>query len=288
MPAIDHCGPAKPLLLLLVLLTVTIPSQVNAEHQFLWEGGGGLGMVNAPFYRGSAQTKLYSVPIPFIRFRGRIFSADEDGMRGKLADSGRATLDISIAGNVPVPKSDNGARKDMPSLDPLAEMGPAFQYRLWRNPDQSRSWNLELPLRAVISVGNPILDHQGWSLAPFIQYTAKKRTDGVLWRYTLSTGPLFADQQYHNYFYQVEAPHATAARREYNPSGGYSGSRVSFGMSRNGRHSFFGFFARYDDLHGARFLDSPLVEQSHYLVYGIAAVWIFAQSDQQAPHYWEQ
>ena len=271
--------------LALTLTLLLFPPTASATHLHWWEAGFGLGVIHAPFYRGSALTKDYFVPIPFIRFRGRIFSADEEGIRGTLFDSDRLTLDLSIAGNVPVPKSEDGARKAMPSLDPLAEIGPALQYRIWRNPERSRSLTFELPVRAVISVGDPLLAHQGWNIAPFVQYLYKKRSAGIMWRYALSAGPLFADNSYHNYFYQVQSQYETAERKAYNASSGYSGSRLTFTLSRNAKHSFLGFFARYDDLHGATFNDSPLVEQSDYFVYGIAAVWIFAHSEERAPHY---
>jgi outer membrane scaffolding protein for murein synthesis (MipA/OmpV family) len=271
---------------LFVVAYLSLPcSSVLADHKHLWEGGLGVGQIHAPFYRGANQSKDYYIPIPFIRFRGRIFAADEDGIRGKLFDSDRLKLDMSIAGSVPVPKDTEGARKDMPRLDPIGEIGPSLKYNVWNNPDKRHSVSLELPVRAVFSVGDPVMEYQGLSISPFINWLNQYRHNGVLWRFNLSMGPLWADQKFHDYFYQVGPQYTTATRSTYDASGGYSGSRLTFSISRNSENLFFGFFARFDDLSGASFENSPLVETSHYFVTGFAAVWIFSHSEQRAEHY---
>jgi len=257
---------------------------VFAAHQPLWEAGFGIGMVSSPFYPGSSYRKNYFVPVPFMRFRGKIFKADEDGARGKLFESENSNLDISIAGNVPVPKVYDGARKGMPSLDAEFEVGPAYQFRLWQSSTRHDLLQLEIPLRSVFSVGNPLLAYQGWRSTPFLYYLHKAYSPDTLWRTSLSFGPMYGDSRYHAYFYQVDPQYANANRAAYQAQAGYSGSRLTLTVSRNHASSFIGFFARYDSLRGAVFRDSPLVEQTDYSIFGIVGVWIFTHAESRAAH----
>ena len=95
----------------------------------------------------------------------------------------------------------------------------------------------------------------------------------------LSVGPIMADQQYHNYFYQVDDSHVTSRREEYIAGGGYSGSRITFTVTGNTGQFWLGAIARYDLLSGAVFTDSPLASTNHYFAIGFAVAWIFTKSD---------
>lgn len=274
-----------PRILLHIAIFAVISPCALAEHRALWEWGAGLGYIHAPFYRGAKQTKDYFIPIPFARLRGEVFAADEDGVRGRLLNNKRLKLDISIAGSVPVPEDTKGARIGMPSLDPTGELGPSLEYQLWKHATKGHSIRLELPVRAVFSIGEPLLAHQGWAASPLIGWIQKYRNKGVLWRMKLSTGPLFADSKYNNYFYQVKPEYSTEQRPSYNATGGYTGSRVTFSISRNTSSTYFGVFARYDALQNAVFSDSPLVETNDFAIIGIAAVWIISNSEARAKHW---
>ena len=269
-----------PILLVMCLFTL----DAFALHRPLWEGGFGVGAISTPFYPGSQYRKDYFIPVPFLRFRGRVFRADEDGTRSKLFSNEKSTLDISIAGNVPVPKATDGARKGMPNLDAIGEIGPAYQYRLWQSVNTRQMLQLEIPLRAVISVGDPLFAYQGWRSTPFLYYLNKQYRGATLWRVSASIGPMFGSSSYHDYFYQVQPQYVTSNRNLYNAKAGYSGSRVTFTLSSNRRDSFVGLFYTYHNLNKAVFNDSPLVEKNSYSVIGIAAVWVFSHSSQGATH----
>ena len=45
-----------------------------------------------------------------------------------------------------------------------------------------------------------------------------------------------------------------------------------------------GAFARYDNLDGAVFADSPLVETREYFVFGLVFAWILGASDETVAH----
>jgi len=255
-----------------------------AAHQSLWEGGAGAGLIDSPYYPGSSYRRSYYIPVPFMRLRHKIYRVDEDGARGKIYRSGNSSLDISLAGNVPVPRLSKGGRKDMPALDALGEIGPAYEYRLWHTANKRQLLQLEFPLRAVFSVGDPLVAYQGFRFTPFLYYLHKHYSGSSLWRTSISIGPMFGDSHYHAYYYQVDPGYANAERKLYQAGGGYSGSRITLTFSHNAAKSFVGLFMRYDNLAGATFRDSPVVEQTDYFIAGIAAVWVFSQSDARAQH----
>lgn len=265
-----------------MLLLLTIPAQ--AEHMPLWQLGVGVGVLHAPFYRGSKAEKTWAVPFPFPLFRGRRFRSDEDGMRGSLFKSQHLKLDFSAGGNVPVPSDVEGARKDMPGLDTVGEVGPELKASLWKSNDKRFSLSFNVPVRAVISIGDPLLKYQGLIFSPHLQLQRLTGRDNDMWRYRISAGPIFSDQRYHNYFYEVGSGYTTNERPEYHPDGGYSGSRLTLTFARYTRRFFFGAIARADTLSGAAFEDSPLVETKRYLVAGFMFAWIFSAADTPAEH----
>jgi outer membrane scaffolding protein for murein synthesis (MipA/OmpV family) len=139
-------------------------------------------------------------------------------------------------------------------------------------------------LRAVYSVGNPLLEYQGLTLSPFLNYRIWQEDEGALMRYSLSAGPIFATSRYHDYFYEVDSRFVTPERPEYHADSGYSGSRVTISVTRHFSKYLIGAFARYDDLNGAVFEDSPLVETSDYFVVGLVFGWILGESSTMVQH----
>ena len=272
-----------------VLFTVTcgslgLPVIVKADHLPLWEAGVGFGAIHAPHYRGSKSTKDYALPVPYLIYRGKHLSADREGFRGKLFESERLRLQVSVAGNVPVPSETGGARAGMPGLDPVLEFGPSLHYKIWHNPHNDAFMWLKMPFRAAISIGNPILDYQGLVFSPYLQIEKSIHVDTTRWHFSLSLGPTFASAKYHNYFYEVRSDYITDSRQEYHGTGGYSGSRATMTVSRNSKHFYTGGFFRYDNLSGAVFENSPLVETKDYFVFGVFFAWVFANSSVYPPH----
>ena len=194
-------------------------------------------------------------------------------------------LDISIAGNVPVPGGKVEAREGMPGLDTVGEIGPELEINLWNKHHDEYSLRLNLPLRAVFSVGDPLVKYQGWNFSPFLQLQRRTGTESNWHRYRLSVGPIFADSKYHNYFYEVEPRFETISRPEYHPDAGYSGSRITLAFARYSKTFFYAAFLRYDSLSNAKFIDSPLVEAKSYLAGGFAFAWIFKKSKVMVEHH---
>ena len=272
-----------PVLLSLVIVLLIGP--VRAGHEPLWELGIGVGLLSTPNYRGSLEESNLALPFPYGVYRGSFLQVDrEEGVRGKLFSNAELQFDLSLAGNVPVPDNDDGARSGMDSLDPLVEFRAEINFNLWRALDKDHSFNFVLPLRLVYSVGDPILEFQGVTFSPYLNYRIRDEDHGLLLRYNASIGPIFASSRYHDYFYAVDEQFVTPERPEYEADSGYSGSRITLSATRNQDDFVVGLFARYDWLEGAVFEDSPLVETDDYFVVGFVFGWIFSKSETRVGH----
>ena len=283
--AISRRGFALPLRAALCVACLCLPLALHAGHLPLWEVGIGIGTLSTPVYRGSTTERDYALPFPYAIYRGSFLQVDSDeGIRGKLFASEDLRLDLSLAGNVPVRDNDDSAREGMPELDPLIELGAELIMTLWRPEHHDHSFSFNLPLRLVYSVGDPLLDYQGMTLSPYLNYNIRDENEATLTRYNISFGPIFASSRYHDYFYEVAPEFVTPTRPQYEPDSGYGGSRVTLSATRHYNRFMLGAFARYDNLERAEFADSPLVETRNYFVFGFVFGWILGKSDTHVAH----
>jgi len=253
-----------------------LASPAQALHLPRFEWGVGIGALRLPQYRGAKGVDDYVLPVPHVVYRGDALRLDDEGLRGRLFESERLRLDLSLAGNVPVHDRAGGPRAGMPGLDLIVELGPTMDATLWRSVGRGRGahrgrWDLRLrtPVRSALSVGRPLLQQQGWVFSPSLDLRFQRGSRGVHWHATLSAGPLYATRAYHDYFYRVKPEYATPTREAYRPDGGFSGRRTVLTVVASTRYWFWGAFARHDRLAGAVFADSPLVETQDYLALGL-------------------
>ncbi|MDH3242824.1 MAG: MipA/OmpV family protein [Alphaproteobacteria bacterium] len=236
-----------------------------------WELGLGVGGLSVPDYRGSDEQRGYLLPLPYIQYRGEMLQIDREGAHGKLFTSERVRLELSVSAGPPARSDDNEARRGMPDLDPTIEAGPSLE--IYLSPD--RAWSIRLPWRAVVATDLSHVDGIGWIFAPNLSFDAR-RPGG--WDYGVAAGPLYASEKYHDYFYEVLPVQATVTRPAYDAPGGYSGSRLTFTASRRFPGFWVGAFARYDNLSGAAFEDSPLVRKKSSFMAGIGIAWVLAEA----------
>ena len=164
-------------------LFALLPGYGQAYHEPLWELGIGIGTLDTPHYRGSKSRTAITLPLPYGVYRGEVIRADsEEGITGKLFQSDRIKLDLSLAGNLPVPDSDEGVRSGMPELDLLLEAGPELKYRFWESAGKAVALSAVLPLRFVFSVGDSI-DHQGLTFSPYVDLEVKLHRPTSLMRF---------------------------------------------------------------------------------------------------------
>ena len=147
-----------------VALALLAPA-LHAEEKPLWEFGLGVGALAFPDYRGSDETRVYPVPVPYFVYRGRFLKADRDGLRGELFDREYAELSLSVNGTIPINSEDNSARRGMPDLKPTLELGPSLELHLWRSADRTTKLDLVMPLRVPVTIESSPRALQ-WLFAP--------------------------------------------------------------------------------------------------------------------------
>lgn len=264
---------------LLSIFFLVFSSNVLASTKPLWEAGLGLGVVDFPDYRGSDERSSYVLPIPYFIYRGEFIKVDRDSVRGRLFESDRLKLDISLNGSVPVDSDDNRARRGMEDLDPTLEIGPILKYHAWQSPDKRYQLDLRFPVRAVIST-EP--EHVGWVAQPQVNLDIQAPFGYEGWKLGLLTGPLFGDSKYHDYFYGVDPGEAIPGRPAYQAAGGYAGAQAIIALSKRFPKHWLGGFIKWDTLSGAEFEDSPLVREERNITAGFAITWILKTSTETA------
>jgi len=250
----------------------------DEEGKAKWEFGLGMGALVLPHYRGSNQETLLVSPVPYIRYHGKRLRVNREGARFYFYESDRVKVDISPAFALGVNSDDNDARTGMPDLKSIFEIGPRVQFTLYRSDDKNLRFRFSIPVRTATATDFQSTENIGWVIAPFLQL--RYFTDG--WESAIAAGPVWADNTYHDYFYKVSPEYATANRPAYEASSGYSGSRVTATLSKRFEKVFFGFFAKYDQLDNASFIDSPLIRQKNSFALGVVLSWVFKSSTQAA------
>lgn len=274
----------KATCLLIVLLAC---ASAHAERLPLWELGAGAAALRLPDYRGSEQSRGYLLPLPWFVYRGEILKADREGVRARLFDTDRVELDISVNGSVPVRSDRNRARGDMPDLKPIFEIGPNLNINLWRIGERRAGspakLELRLPVRLGVTYDDGVRD-VGVIASPNLNLDLKlpfAAAEGERWNVGVVLAAVAASRRHHAYFYEVGPQFATPARPAYRAGGGWGGWQAIVAVSRRFGSWWVGGFARYDDVGGAVFADSPLVTARTNASAGIGIAYVFAESSRR-------
>lgn len=236
-----------------ILKTSALADEVQHELSV----GLGLGGVLAPDYRGSREYRRTISPIPYFVYTGRFFKADRDGLRSDLFQSEWFEINFSASATL-TPESHRTPRRDgMPSLYSTLELGPALNINL-TGERINQGWMLSLPLRGVVAISKDP-EWVGWAAHPQLVRRWRKEERTLTFR----TGPYFADQSYHRYYYQVEPRYAREDRPAFDVGAGYSGWSSQLVLSQRRGDWWFGIYGRYENLSGAVFEKSPLLETKH-------------------------
>jgi outer membrane protein len=264
--------------LILVLFGLSFfASPVLGKQLPLWEAGlGGITLI-LPDYRGSDETRTYLLPFPYLVYRGDFLKVDREQISGILFKTNRLQLDMSFDGSAPVESSKNKARQGMPDLDPTFEVGPSLQILLAQDKTLEYKITLTFPVRAVFSTDWKSLNTVGWNFGTRLNID-QYNIGGKGWDFGLSFGPIFGDQVYHAYYYQVDKAFATPERPAYSAQGGYGGVQCSIFLGKQFKKTSWGMFVRAEDLHGTVFSESPLLKTSFSVMGGLYFAWNFMKS----------
>jgi outer membrane scaffolding protein for murein synthesis (MipA/OmpV family) len=246
-----------------------VPASADAP---LWELGAGATVLHLPHYRGADQTHTWTLPLPYVVYRGPVLRADREGARAVLLQTDRLDVDLSLAGTPPTRSDDNVARRGMADLPTILELGPVVNWTAARGAD----WKLDLrlPVRAALGLGGEG-GFKGWVATPQLRLSLPEAGG---WRTALSAALVAQDRRYNEVFYKVAPSEALPDRPAYQPGGGRAGGYLQGAAARRIGPWWIAGFARWDTLRGASFLDSPLVRQRDNWSAGIAVAYVFATS----------
>lgn len=271
-----------PWIILSLLLIVLCPVRALCQEKPLWEAGVGLAVLQMPDYRGSDEYRGYLLPYPYLIYRGDILRVQRERISGRIFETDRLLLEISLNGGAPVDSSDNPDRRGMPDLDPTFEIGPSLNITLLENRQENFTLKMALPVRAFFSTDFSSVRREGWVFHPRLNFEKGDVIPHTGLNLGLSVGPLFADRGYHDYYYTVDPAYGTPSRPPYTAAGGYSGLTATAGLSKVMNPVILGAFVGLDYLDGAVFEESPLVKTRYSWMCGFTVSWVFLKSTERA------
>jgi MipA family protein len=275
MPEVDMNGVARAIAAALLAVCCAVPA--HPKEVPLWEFGLGAGAIAFEDYRGSNTTHAYPLPVPYVVYNGKFLKADRDGVRGTLFN--QDWLEINLSFNLTTPVRNDRERSGMPDLRSTVEIGPSFDFHLFRSDNRRVKFDLRMPLRYAATVeSSPRII--GWTFSPRFNVDLRDPFGLPGWNLGLLAGPLFADHRYHDYFYSVAPQFANLARPEFQAKGGYAGTQTLAALSKRYPKFWVGAYMRYDTLAGAAFVDSPLVQRKSYWTGGFGFAWMIRKSSQ--------
>ncbi|MBC8018532.1 MAG: MipA/OmpV family protein [Verrucomicrobia bacterium] len=144
--------------------------------------------------------------------------------KGVFIDNEYTELNVSLAASFNANSSDNNARRGMPDLDYLGEIGPQLKIKFGEL--YGGKTEVQLPVRAVFSTDFGRVDQRGFLFNPKLSHERKNIFNSGI-NMGSSIGSSFATKKLHEYFYRVEPRFATATRPAYEADSGYLGSDIT-------------------------------------------------------------
>ena len=266
------------------ITTSCFAQTLSKNERPLWELGLFNGIARLPHYRGSDEYKLYALPLPYLIYRGKVIQSDEYGIRGIFFKTKHLESSLSFWGNPPI-GGDNRARKEMPDLDALFEIGPAIKW-FFKDRGSLDYLYLSIALRGVSSANFDFgvdFAYQGLHGGLQLIYNNRSLFAQNNLEFDFSVGINFTDKDYNSYFYDVSSKYVLPERGFYESDGGYAGFSVSVSIKKKiTQNLFLGGYSRWDNINGAVFDDSPLVKGKNNFVIGCALIWKIAESKRSA------
>jgi outer membrane scaffolding protein for murein synthesis (MipA/OmpV family) len=256
------------------------------DAQPLWEFGAGGGLIDVANYPASSERNFIALAAPYVVYKGDVFRlGGGGGARAVVVEDKNYEIDLSFGGAFSADSDDNTAREGMPELDFLFEIGPQLVYRVkdfkFENGGNGRL-NFRLQARAVFSTDFEDIEDRGYVFEPRLTYQQR----GVWQENTglnLSASLIFASEDLHDYFYQVDSEFVTDSRAQFDAKGGFLGAELGASMSFPITKNIRGFASLAAQIHhGAANEDSPLFEDDITYSVGLGFVWRLYQSEAKA------
>ncbi|MGC6534307.1 MAG: MipA/OmpV family protein [Parvibaculales bacterium] len=261
-------------------------AQADVLDEPLWEAGIGGGGFSGPTYPGSDDQTTQGLFVPFIIYRGEVFSiGEESGARALAFANETVELDVSIGASLAADASEDADREGMPDLDFLFEIGPQVIFHAARHDFAAWTGHFDIKLRtrAVIATDFASFEDQGFLLEPAFVYELKSKRNR-LHEFQFDIELLYGSERLNEYFYDVDPRYVdmTMGRSEYQAEQGYIGTELGISMSlpvNDQLRIFAGMDVEFYD--GAANQDSPLFKKDNAISGGIGLVYTFFESTER-------
>jgi outer membrane protein len=274
-------------ILILTLIAPALFAQETDDQETdpLWEMRLAAFGRYGPAYPASEDDQIDIIPLPLPIYRGkflRLFDESDNPIRGRIFRRDRIKLDFAFDLNFPSDSDDIDARKGMPDLDLLLEIGPELELEFVRPAMFDGRWFLGIQLRPAFSFDGLDPSFRGVVFSPELTY--RKKLDSDKDEIKLRLTPVFASTKYMDYFYTVDPAFATPDRPAYVADSGYLGTELALSW-RNILNDKLEFLigTRLSFHQGAANENSPLFTQDTTLSVYAAFTWKFWESERRVP-----
>ena len=258
------------------------PAKAPARTAPLWEVGIGGGGIYGADYPAADEKSVRGLGLPYVIYRGDVFRLGDDGLaRGLIVDDDIVELDIGIDASFDVDSDGNSARRGMPDLGYLFEVGPRARFDL--GPFGGGRVTLGIPVRAVFSTDLSRIDYRGIVVDPELTYE-RRGFFGMGLGFSASLAAAFAGERLQDYFYEVDPAYRTAERPAHDASGGYLGTDLSVGLAWPASERLNVFAGGDLSFHGgAANTGSPLFRERLNWAVGLGLTWSLYRSETRVP-----
>ncbi len=239
-----------------------------------WEAGALGLLVSQQAYPGANQQVQRALLLPYIVYRGEVLRADRGTAGLRALQSDAFELDIGASAALGSSSRSLDARRGMPDLGTLVELGPRLRWTLHRAPDGSR-WRLDLPLRSVHDLSDG-LQRRGTAFEPELKWQGLV---GGQWFVNTGLSAVVVDRSLAQTFYGVTPAQATVSRPAYSAKAGLLTWRMAGAVGWRLSPNWNAFtYARVDSVSGAANEASPLVRQTTGVSAGLGVSYVWQRS----------
>ena len=231
-------------------------------------GAGYLG-IKTLHYAGSDQTKDYNLALPYVYYKGDTVEAENGFLNTTFLSTRFLSIKLSFGINPEVESETNKARTGMDKLNYNFGIGPIAIFHIIKG--ESFSMQLESNIRREFETDFQYTSAFGVTQTNYLRFSFK----GESWSSELSFGKIYGDVGYHKYYYEVATEFATADRAAYEAKEGNTGNIAIFSFKKRIGDFLFIPFVRHINIKDAVYVDSPLVKQDEYYLFGMGFFYLF-------------
>lgn len=240
-----------------------------------WQFGVGVASVtNVPIYIGAEETRSVIVPVPYITYTSEKLKIGQGGIVGRLFDSEKWLLSVSLSGAIPVNSDKTEARRGMADIDAIFEFGPSLKYYLWGRENSPDAAFFDLNIRQSRTIK---LRNLKFTSSPAVVIRKQLATYWFGGKVNIRgrLGWELVSDDYASEFYSVPDNAVTAERTAFHAQGGYAGYRANTSIRwQSGPHIVSSFLA-LADIGGAQYVASPLVKTKRHFYGGMVYFYLF-------------